>query len=430
MSLEDFQLLDNEPLDNNIIKRDFTKIYHRQGDQLNQSDQNIEFIFGENNNYHQIGNAYLEFNIRVRKNDDTSFHFDDPVRIVNNGFAFCFKEGRLSTTIGSDIEINKFCGQVSTIMKSISNKDGDLLSQFDITNENDIPVLERLADLPPQIRDSPHQKMLINNHTDPNKGKIKGYLYLEDIFGFCKTFKKVTKNLGFHLTFKTNDLQNIIYSSMADDINVTINNLYLYVPNLIPSVETQVMFNEATQNNYKISFDEWYTERRIISDTITQMDIGTSQHVNSPKYLIGAHQTRIRADTANKNNNIAIFDNLNLQKYYVEIDSVRYPRDSVLVNYEQNDYIEPYKDLKLFFKEYIGEELMSPFISYPDMKTKYPVQIIDLRHQPDHITPKKIQLFQEYTADPENAKFYLIIIRRREIELISDGNKLIEVKVI
>ena len=430
MSLEDFQLLDNEPLENSIIKRDFTKLYHRQGDQLNQSDQNIEFIFGENNNCHQIGNAYLEFNITVRKNDDTNFHFDDPIRLVNNGFAFCFKEARLSTTIGSDIEINKFCGQVSTIMRAISNKDGDLLSQFDNINENDMPVLEQLADLPVQIRDTPHQKMLINNHTDANKGKIKGYLYLEDIFGFCKTFKKVTKNLGFHITFKTNHLQNIIYSSMVDDINVTNNNLYLYVPNLIPSVETQVMFNEATQNNYKISFDEWYTERRIISDTITQMDIGTSQDVNSPKYLIDAHQTRIRADTANKNNNIAIFDNLNLQKYYVEIDSVRYPQDSVLVNYEQNDYIEPYKDLKLFFKEYIREELMSPFISYPDMKTKYPFQIIDLRHQPDHITPKKIQPFQEYTADPENAKFYLIVIRRREMELISDGNKLIEVKVI
>ena len=36
----------------------------------------------------------------------------------------------------------------------------------------------------------------------------------------------------------------------------------------------------------------------------------------------------------------------------------------------------------------------------------------------------------EYDADPENARFYLILIRRREIELISDGNKLIEVKVI
>ena len=168
-------------------------------------------------------------------------------------------------------------------MRAISNKGGDLLSQFDNINENDIAILEMLVDSPPQIRDSLHQKMLINNHTDANKCKIKGYLYLEDIFGFCKTFKKVTKNLGFNLTFKTKDLQNIIYSSMADDINVTINNLYLYVPNLIPNVETQVMFNEVTQINYKISFDEWYTERRIISDTITQLDIGTSQHVTSPK---------------------------------------------------------------------------------------------------------------------------------------------------
>ena len=228
MNLEDFQLLDNEPLDNSTIKRDFTTIYHRQGDQLNQSDQNIEFIFGENNNYHQIGNAYLEFNITVQKNDTTNFHDDDPVRLVNNGFAYCFKEARFTTSIGGDIEINNLCGQISTIMRAISNKDDDLLSQFDNINENNIPVLNRLADLPVQIRDTPHQKMLINNHTDANKGKTKGHLYLEDIFGFCKTFKKVTKNMGVHLTFKTNDLQDIIYTSMTDDINGTNNNLYMY----------------------------------------------------------------------------------------------------------------------------------------------------------------------------------------------------------
>ena len=183
-------------------------------------------------------------------------------------------------------------------MRVISNEDGDFLSQFDNINETDIPILKRLADLPTQIQSTPHQKMLINNLTDANKGKIKGYLYLEDIFGFCKTFRKVTKNLGFHLSFKTNDLQDIIYTSMTDDMNVTINNLYLYVLYIIPSVETQVMFNEATQNNYKISCDEWFTERRIISDTITQLDIGSSQNVQSPKYLIGAHQTKDRFDSA------------------------------------------------------------------------------------------------------------------------------------
>ena len=122
---------------------------------------------------------------------------------------------------------------------------------------------------------------------------------------------------------------------------MTNNNLHLYVPNLLPNVETQVMFNEATQNTYKTSFDEWYTERRVVSDTINQLDIGTSQNDKSPKYLIGAHQTR--TDTANKNKNIAILDKPILQKYYNEIDSVRYPRDSFLVNYEKNDYIEPNK---------------------------------------------------------------------------------------
>ena len=209
MSLEDFHLIDNEPLDKSIIKRDFTKKYHRQGDQLNQLDQNIEFFFGEYNTYDQIGNAYLEVIITVRKNDDTNFHHEDPVRLVNNGYAFCVKDARLSTTIGSDIEINKFCGQVSTNMRAISIKDGDLLSQFDNITENDIPLLERWADLLPQIRSTPHQKMLIDNHTDADKSKNKGCLFLEVLFGFCKTFKTVTKNLGFHLTFK-NDLQNII----------------------------------------------------------------------------------------------------------------------------------------------------------------------------------------------------------------------------
>ena len=141
MSSVYFQLLDNEPLDNSIIKRDFTKIYHRQVDQLNQSDQNIEFIFGENNNYHPIGNAYLDFNFTVRENDDTNFLYEDPVRLVTNGYAFYFKEAHLGTTIGSDIEINKICGQVSTNMSVISIKDGDLLPQFDNINENDIPIL-------------------------------------------------------------------------------------------------------------------------------------------------------------------------------------------------------------------------------------------------------------------------------------------------
>ena len=101
---------------------------------------------------------------------------------------FDSKKPFLTTSIVGDSKISKFCGQISTSMRVISNKDGDLLSQFDNFNENDIPILHRLADLPVQIRDTPHQTMLIDIHTDANEGKIKEYFYLEDIFGFFKTF--------------------------------------------------------------------------------------------------------------------------------------------------------------------------------------------------------------------------------------------------
>ena len=146
--------------------------------------------------------------------------------------------------------------------------------------------------------------------------------------------------------------------------------------------------------------------------------------------MICAHQTSLRSTTPDKKINIAIFDNLDLRKYFVEIDGLRYPRDSVLINYEENDYIQQNKDLKLFSREYVGEPILNPFISNLDLKTKHPIEIIDLRHQSDHITPTKLQLFHEYGTDPDNARLFIILIRRRETELISDGNKIIEVKVI
>ena len=229
---------------------------------------------------------------------------------------------------------------------------------------------------------------------------------------------------------KTKNSQDIIYTSMGDDINVTINSLFLFVPNLIPSVETQLMFNEATHNNYRMSYHEYYTERRLTSDMIVQVNVGSTQQVNSPKKLICAHQTKKRIDSPNRNKNNSIFDHPNLRKYYVELDGERYPRDSLLMNYEQSYYFEQYKILNLCFKEYVGEPILSPSISYPDMETKYPIEIIDLRHQSDHITPKKIQLFHESRADPDNARLFVILIRRREIELISNGNTFFEVKVI
>ena len=266
-----------------------------------------------------------------------------------------------------------------------------------------------------------------------NKSKIKGQIPLKYIFGFCKTFKKITKNLGFRLTLETNDLQKTIFTTIATDINVTINSIYLFVPILIPNTETQVMFNDTTKDNYTITYDSWYTERKLSVDgNELQVNIGSAQHVNSPKYLIASFQTADRIAARNKNKNIAIFDNVKFENNFVKSTDIVTREISVLTNVPENDCLDQYRDLKLIYKEYDGEELMNPFISYTDMKNKYPVQVIDSRHQVDHITPKKFQLFEEFNTDrPKvNATLFVILVTHRQIEMISDGDKYIESKVI
>ena len=65
MSLEDFQLIDNEPIDNSIMKRDYTKVYHKQGANLNGSNQNNDFIFGENNNSTTITKSEMDISYSI-----------------------------------------------------------------------------------------------------------------------------------------------------------------------------------------------------------------------------------------------------------------------------------------------------------------------------------------------------------------------------
>ena len=125
LKFENFELLDNELIKISVIERDF----HQKGANLNNPDQKIEFIPGEISNYHQIEIAYLQIDITVLKADGTNFKIIcDPAtnelnRLVNNGFSYCFKEGRLGKTCISDLEHNKYVGNISTIMTVLPSRD-------------------------------------------------------------------------------------------------------------------------------------------------------------------------------------------------------------------------------------------------------------------------------------------------------------------
>ena len=60
----------------------------------------------------------------------------------------------------------------------------------------------------------------------------------------------------------------------------------------------------------------------------------------------------------------------------------------------------------------------------------YPTKKTDLRHQVDHISLEKIELFEEWRTDLGNARIFVILNRHREIKMVSVGYKNSDIKII
>ena len=101
-------------------------------------------------------------------------------------------------------------------MTALTSKDGVLLSNFD-------EIVETAA----EKENTSLKHLLMNNHdVAVNKSKSKRHLPLEHFSGFCKTFKKISKQLEFQLTFKIADLQDISYTTVGDDFKLSFDKFF------------------------------------------------------------------------------------------------------------------------------------------------------------------------------------------------------------
>ena len=101
------------------------------------------------------------------------------MRLVNNAFAYTIHDARISSSAAVEIKQKKYVGPISTIMRWVTQKDGDLSTFFDIIDESE-----------DEINSWSLKKILFDNHTEANRGVIRGHLPLECIFGFARSFEK------------------------------------------------------------------------------------------------------------------------------------------------------------------------------------------------------------------------------------------------
>ena len=97
-----------------------------------------------------------------------------------------------------------------------------------------------------------------------------------------------------------------------------------------------------------------------------------------------------------------------MKKYYSEIIGVRYPKDPVIIIYDEKIYLNQYIYVELFYEEYVGEQLLSFTVTYDKMNTYYPI----------------LQRLEEYDENPTDTILYVILIKHGEIKMVSDGIKI------
>ena len=126
------------------------------------------------------------------------------------------------------------------------------------------------------------------------------HIFLSNIVSVFVQHLKLIKVMGFEFQLKTsNEKQNIVHTILGgNDVNVTVNKLYLYIPNLVSSPEQKQVFIESFRKSFIISFASRVTDRKpSFTDIEYQLDVGSASNIKVISFFLAIHQ-KIQRDNA------------------------------------------------------------------------------------------------------------------------------------
>ena len=116
------------------------------------------------------------------------------------------------------------------------------------------------------------------------------------------------------------------------------------------------MFKKPNKSTFTLSFDSCTNYKKITNSALDfQVDIGSAQSFNRPKYSIVVDKTAARVAVSNKANEIAFFNTTDVRKYLEETDGTPYLRVFKNIDYAASDLLNQYRDSKLFYEVDVGD---------------------------------------------------------------------------
>ena len=216
---------------------------------------------------------------------------------------------------------------------------------------------------------------------------------------------------------------------------VKINSLDWYIPHYRANLEEynklmlQIKKNTPTLLHYQ---ERSVFMKEVNTQNLWTFELGSQEGEKVPVWIVVAFQQSERQNDQNLNNDT--FYRPPVTSAQCIIGTEKYPDSAILLNYNDDDYSQGYRQIKEAFKALTKDNILQPYISEQDFRSSndgnnigYNIYAFDIRYQKDFESSQPIKIeFKFDDVVPAGIYGYALVLTNRLISISSDGQRMFD----
>ena len=413
-----FKLNEKYEINRDILKCDYIRYSPSEISTINTTNSQVYINIPREDSVISLLNSYLELDFDVLHAGTSNRYVDgNNIRLVNLGTIALFSNYKLTFSSGKHLENIDHAHIVSLMYKLLTSGKGsdDLSIGFD------------------RDQNRRQRELSINKNI---KGKYHVKIYLKDVFGFAEYQNKGTYGLGYKLTLTRNSNNAVLNKDNAINLGrIKINAIEWYVPHYTPSIQQQSILSKQIINKTPTEIN--YPERSVFMKEVNTQnfwtfELGTQEGINIPTWIFVGFQQNDRQRDQNLNNDT--FVRLPVISAQVVIGTERYPDNSILLNYEDDDYSQGYGQIKEAFKALTKDDILQPYITDNDFRSSndgndigYNIYAFDIRYQKNFENAQPVKVEFKFSENVVAGIYgYALVLTNKLISISSDGQRMFD----
>ena len=241
---------------------------------------------------------------------------------------------------------------------------------------------------------------------------------------------KGTYGLGYIITLtRNNDSAVLNKDNEINNTKIKINSIQWYVPHYRPAITQLATFKQIqSETPTELQYPETsFFMKQLNTQILWSFELGTHEGINFPIWIFVGFQQIERQDSQNLNNDT--FYRSPVTSAHVVIGTERYPDNSLLSNYDEDDYSQGYGQIKEVFKALTQADILQSYISEDDFRSsndgdniRYGLYAFDIRYQKNFESAQPVKVEFKFSAEIQPGIYgYSLVLTNRLVSISSDG---------